>query len=290
VAARLDTPYFAETGDPQAQLVALLEEALRLAAHAHARRRAGGDDVTRFERHEARHVAHELRDAEDHAGRVPGLHALAVQFQVQVEVLHVEDLVACDEERADRAEGIAALALVPLRAHLELEGALGHVVDDAIAGHELERVFFAHVLRARADDHPEFDFPVGFLRALRQLDRIVGAVQGADRLGEEDRFGRHLGARFAHVVQVVHADADELADALDRHAQARITAHEGQRFLVEFGQFAQRLVGQLRRIDVVDDAGQVAQAPLFIEQARLFLARAAVANQSHDVIPVEKRE
>jgi hypothetical protein len=92
------------------------------------------------------------------------------------------------------------------------------------------------------------------------------------------------------VVQVVHADADEFADAPDRHAQARIAAHERQGFLVEFGEFAQRLVGQLRRIDVVDDPGQVAQAALFIEQARLFLARAAIADQSHDVIPVEKRE
>ena len=60
-------------------------------------------------------VAHQLGDAEDHRARVAVLHALAVDVQPHVEVLRFGDLVGRHEPRADRAEGVAALALVPLR-------------------------------------------------------------------------------------------------------------------------------------------------------------------------------
>jgi hypothetical protein len=115
-----------------------------------------------------RQVAHQLRHREHHGRGAAGLHALAVQFQVQVELLHVDHFVARDQPRADRAEGVAALALVPLRAALVLVLALGNVVDDAVAGHVLERIGFADILRAGADDDAQLDFPVGLLRALRQ--------------------------------------------------------------------------------------------------------------------------
>src|SRR5260221_7763149 len=47
----------AEAGDAQLHLVARLEEARRLLAHADARRRAGGDDVARQQRHEMADIA-----------------------------------------------------------------------------------------------------------------------------------------------------------------------------------------------------------------------------------------
>ena len=66
--------------------------------------------------------------------RVAGLLALAVDVEPHVEVLHVADLVGRDQPGADRAEGVAALALVPGAAALDLVLALRDVVDDDIAG------------------------------------------------------------------------------------------------------------------------------------------------------------
>ena len=67
--------------------------------------------------------------------------ALAVDVEPHVEVLHVLDLVGRDHPGPERAERVAALALAPLRrALLQLELALRHVVDQAVAGDVLQRV------------------------------------------------------------------------------------------------------------------------------------------------------
>src|SRR3569833_2248445 len=127
----------AETVDAERDAVAALQETRRLHPHADARRRAGGDDVARHQRHEAAGVADQFRNREDHGFRVAALQAFAVHFQPHVEPLWVRHLVAGDQPRADRAEGIATLALVPLRTALQLVFALRYVVDHAIASHIL---------------------------------------------------------------------------------------------------------------------------------------------------------
>ena len=94
---------------------------LGLPAHADARRGAGGDDVARLQGHELADVADDLGHGEDHGAGVARLHALAVDVEPHVEALHVADLVAGHEPGADGAEGVAALALVPGAAALELD-------------------------------------------------------------------------------------------------------------------------------------------------------------------------
>ena len=110
-------------------------------------------------------VADQLRHAEDHGLGAAVLVAVAVDLEPHVEVLRVGDLVRGHQPGADRAEGVAALALVPLAAALDLEVALGDVVDDAIAGDVVHRVGFGDVAGLLADDDAEFDFPVGLDRA-----------------------------------------------------------------------------------------------------------------------------
>ena len=66
--------------------------------------------------------------------------AVAVDLELHRKLLRVAHFVGGDEPRANRAEGVAALALVPLAAALELVLALGDVVDDAVAGNVRERV------------------------------------------------------------------------------------------------------------------------------------------------------
>ncbi len=121
-------------------------DGLRLDAHADARRGAGGDHVARLQAHELAEIGDEVRDAEDHGLGRAVLVAVAVDFEPHLEVLRIGDFVGGDEPRADRAEGVGRLALVPLAAALGLEVALAHVVDDAVAGDVVEGVLFVDVL------------------------------------------------------------------------------------------------------------------------------------------------
>src|SRR5574341_280973 len=112
----------------------------RLLAQAHTGRRAGSDHVAGLQAHEAAQVAHELLHAEPHGAGVAVLEAVAIDLKPQVEVLRVGHVVGRHKPGADRAEGVAALALVPLAAALELVLALRHVVHHAVAGHVLQSV------------------------------------------------------------------------------------------------------------------------------------------------------
>ena len=99
-----------------------LQPLRRLHAERDARRRAGRDDVAGQQRHVARHVGDELRDAEDHRLRVAGLPALPVDVEPHPEVLRILDLVGGDEPRPERPERVAALALAPLRSRSSSSG------------------------------------------------------------------------------------------------------------------------------------------------------------------------
>jgi hypothetical protein len=118
-------PLVTELFDAQRHQVTGFEEyGLGLDAQAHPRRRAGGDEVTRVECHELAQVADDLRHREDHGPGIAGLEAFAIHVQPHAELVHVAHFVAGHQPRPGGAEGIAALALVPLAAALELELAL----------------------------------------------------------------------------------------------------------------------------------------------------------------------
>ena len=89
------------------------------------------------------------------------MHALAVDFQPHGELLRVGYFVAGDQPGADRAESVATLALVPGAAALDLELAFADVIDGAVTGDKVQRVFLRHIACARADDHAQLDFPIG---------------------------------------------------------------------------------------------------------------------------------
>src|SRR4029077_4228932 len=139
----------AEPLDAERDDVAGLEpNGSRLHAERDARRRAGGDDVARLHHEDLRAVPDDVRDAEDHRLGIAALALLAVHVEPHVELLHVLDLVFGDEPRPERAERLAALALGPLPAALGLEVAFRHVVADAVAGDDVERVLLGEIARA----------------------------------------------------------------------------------------------------------------------------------------------
>ena len=115
--------------------------------------------------------------------------------------LRVPDLVLGDEPGAERAERLAALALVPLAARaLDLEGAFGNVVGEAIAGDGVHRLVLGEIARAAADDDAKLDFVIELGRLLRHHRVVVRAADGGRRLVEDDRLLRHRHAGFGGVV------------------------------------------------------------------------------------------
>ena len=125
---------FAEAFDAEADGLACAEEGWWFHAHADAGGCAGGDDVAGVEREELAEVADERADAEDHRGGGAVLVALAVDFEPEFQVLRVGNFVARYQPGADWAERVATLSFGPLAAAVLLEGALGDVVGDAVAG------------------------------------------------------------------------------------------------------------------------------------------------------------
>src|SRR3712207_2457193 len=112
------------------------------------------------------------------------LHPLPVHLAEHGQVLRVRHLVLGDEPGAEGAEGVAALALVPGAAALDLPLALGHVVADRVAGDVVQRLRFRDAGGAGADDDGELHLPVGFAAVLRDHHIVVRAAEGAERLQE----------------------------------------------------------------------------------------------------------
>ena len=100
---------------------------------------------------------------EDHRPGVAALTLLAIDVEPHVEVLHVLDLVLGDEPRTDRAERLGAFAFAPLGAvPFQLEGTLGHVIVQEIAGDRVLRLLLGEIARALADHDAKLDFPIEF--------------------------------------------------------------------------------------------------------------------------------
>src|SRR5690242_10788226 len=115
----------ADAVDLDAIGVAVDEPLRRLEAHADAGRRAGRDHVARAERDAARARLDERRDVEDQVARGAALAQLGLAAAGHEPAAHARvarvELVGRHDPRAHRAEGVEALAEVPLLvAHLHV--------------------------------------------------------------------------------------------------------------------------------------------------------------------------
>src|SRR6266536_5839970 len=143
-------------------------------------------------------------------------------------MLRILDLVLGDEPGPERPEALGALAFAPLPAAFELKDALGHIVRQAIAGDHVQRLLFREVARAPADDDGELDLPVELGRLLGD-DRIVVRPADAGRhLVEDDRLFGNSGAGLGRMVGIVEPYGNEVTDAADAGAEARLAGNEGQ--------------------------------------------------------------
>jgi len=213
--------------------VAGLEECRRVAEHANARRRAGRDDVARFERDDRAGVLDELGDLQAHVGRIgvlPELRLARVRAAAgdvpatDRQLVGQGHLFAGDDDRAHRQEGIRPLRAEPLSVtHLAVvEGGFdalpvagGDVVRDDVAGDVLHRIGGRHASRPLADDDAQFRLEVERVRAGGVDDRLAVGHDGVGELGEEQRPLRELDSLLLGVVAIVEADADDLLRQVD---------------------------------------------------------------------------
>src|SRR5437667_414035 len=94
-----------------------------------------------------------IPQAADHVASVRGHRRPAVKRDLDAHVLRLGQLVARDDPRPERGEGIEALADVARDLAAAPPGvALADVPADDVAGHVLERLGLADAARARADE------------------------------------------------------------------------------------------------------------------------------------------
>src|SRR2546426_158131 len=189
----------AEPVDAELHLVSLDEVARRALAESHAGGGAGGDDVAGQERHELADITDERRHVEDELAGRAALLGRAVHPEPQAQVVNVADLVRRSEEGPERGEAVAALALHPLAATLELEGPFGVIVVEHVAGDVPQRLVPLDIRRPTPDHDRQLHLPVQLGAVSRDEDVVVGTADRADRLEEEDRLlrGPHSPSRPA---------------------------------------------------------------------------------------------
>ena len=248
-------------------------------------RGSGVDHVAGVQRHEPGDVADQLGDAADQVRRRVALTLLAVDVGGQGEVRRV-DLVGADQERAERVERLAVLALVPLPAALDLEVALGHVVGDRVAGDVRQGIgVVREVASGRADDDGEFDLVIG--RRTRRWDPhvVVGADHRVRSLHEQHRFGRDVGVRLGGVGRVVEPDAHDLAGAGYGWADADAVEGHDRQSAGSDGRSDLRQSADRRGVEIGDDPRQVERLAGRENGDRTLPAGLADPSQLHVRIP-----
>ena len=169
---------FAQTFDPERQILTWLQEFLRFSAGSDTGRRAGGDDVARHQGEPFGHKGHHMPDIENHGSGRAFLHAFLVDIEPHVEVLDIRNIVRRDKPRPERRKATVAFALGPLSGAFELPCAFGNIIHDSEAGDVLHGIGAGDFFGFSADDDGQFDFPVGFDRPLGYGDVIEGTGDG----------------------------------------------------------------------------------------------------------------
>ena len=174
-------------------------------------RRAGGDHVARLQRHEFTQVGDQERNVENHVGGAAALAQLAVDVSAERQPVRIGDVVAIDDVRPDRRQGVAALH-PQIRPVVVLQViANGVVVAQAVARHILHGVLAADVARGLADHRHQLGFVMHILHAGRAHRHLAVAGQGVRRLEEHQRFFRRLEFQLAGVVGIVQPQGEHRA-------------------------------------------------------------------------------
>jgi hypothetical protein len=138
------------------------------------------------------------------------------------------------------------------RRRLALPVAHGHVVDDRIARHDLERAGGGHVAASPPDHDTELALVVDHGRDARDVDRVPRSGDTRGLLVEEDGELGSGPAGLDDMVGVVQADGQELGGTGDRRAQAHFREGEPGRRCCRRGDGLGPAAEQLDRVDLTE--------------------------------------
>ena len=131
--------------------------------------RAGDDDHARPQREARREEMDELRAGPDHFSRCARLPEIAVDAGLELELLRIGNLVRGDDARPQRGAGIERFAAAEVVPHASFGGppdlavARGHVVDDGVAEHVIERRRGRDMPAGLADDDGQLGLAIELL-------------------------------------------------------------------------------------------------------------------------------
>lgn len=207
----------AEGLDFDFDLVAVLEVDGGFACHADAGGRSGEDQIAGFQGHDAGEVGDDEVNGEDELRGAGILHGVAVESELDAEVVRVLDFIGGDEFGPEGGEGIEGFAGEPLLAGLvELPIARGDVMADGVAGDACEGMLLGDAACAFADDGDELGLVINLLAFRGELNGGAVADEGGGELGEEDGFLGDGHAGLGGVVLVVESEADDFLGVWDR--------------------------------------------------------------------------
>src|SRR6266436_1708450 len=134
---------------------------------------ASTDNVTGQKRHELAHIADERRYVKNHFGCAASLSELTIHGKPHSQSARIRDFISGCQKRPQRSECVRALSFHPLTAPLQLEASFGIVVVKSITGDEFAGLFSRNIAGLFFDNHSQFHFPVHFLRAPGNHERII---------------------------------------------------------------------------------------------------------------------
>ena len=150
---------------------------MRLHAHADTFRCAGGDHIAYAQGHELRHMADDLRDIKDHIISLGMLAHLAINAKPKRQIVRVGNFIFSDDPRPDRPEARGRFAFDPLAAAVNLKRTFRDIINHAIPGDRIHGVSFADIGCLSANDDAQFNFPVRFLRSLRDRNVVIRGMK-----------------------------------------------------------------------------------------------------------------
>ncbi len=164
------------------------------------------DEIARFERHDCADVRDELTHREDHVARVAALSQRFVNPTTNAARCGID---VRDDHGACWTERVETFRTCPLTIFL-LQIARRDIIDARVPKDVLEGMVDGDVATSGSDHDTKFRFVVDVRAGAWQFDDVVRSDDRRGRLEEEQRFGRHVVAKFSRVRAIVSPDAHDL--------------------------------------------------------------------------------
>lgn len=179
---------------------------------SHSHRRSREQNVAHLQRHEAGNVRNERVNGEEHFLRMADLHLLAVQQQMEMDILHIREL-RFGQEFAHHSGSVEGFGDFPRLA-------LGHAFALNVTGGEIDPEtdlivvlvgeLLVNTLPQPIDFHDNLCLVVNLIGKIRQEKGAIATRDGRFGFQEKNRLRRHRIMQFRRMCRIVPANTDKL--------------------------------------------------------------------------------